>query len=242
MNIFNIPVYYISFNKQETLENSCKKLGFNNVNHFKAIDGRKFVPKTLLEENKITMRAYKDLTKGREEHSGIPSLGAIGCFLSHKALWEKCIKDNIPNILILEEDVNLPNKMNKNLVKNIELVLSKKNGIFISSTLGKDKSFEGSQCYFASIGACKELFKKSNPIDIQVDYYKSFLAENNSINLEGYKFAGQKLHPSSIQGINCFKCYLPKGVLFYILLCGFIFFLIIISIILYKLVNKYKKN
>ena len=50
--------------------------------------------------------------------------------------------------------------MNKNLIKNIELVLSKKNGIFISSTLGKDKSFEGAQCYFASIEHVKNYLKK----------------------------------------------------------------------------------
>ena len=31
MNIFNIPVYYISFNKQEKLENSVKSWGLKTL-------------------------------------------------------------------------------------------------------------------------------------------------------------------------------------------------------------------
>ena len=94
MNIFDFPLYYISFKRNEELENKAKALGFTNINHFQAIDGRKFEPKKLLGDNIITIRSYYDLVDTRTQHSGLPGLGAVGCTMSHNKLWQKCV-DNI---------------------------------------------------------------------------------------------------------------------------------------------------
>ena len=101
----SIPVYYIGFNKNTKLENNLSGIGFKDVNHFKAIDGRKFVVDDLIENNTITIRSYNDLIFGRHEHAGIPSLGAIGCTLSHLSLWKLCVDFNMPYIIICEDDV-----------------------------------------------------------------------------------------------------------------------------------------
>lgn len=97
---------------------------YTNINRFPAIDGHKFTPKELFINNIITIRVYKDLIYGRSEHASIPSLGAIGCFMSHRTLWEKCINDNLPHIIILEDDVKLPDTLsNKVTEKNTKYTI-----------------------------------------------------------------------------------------------------------------------
>ena len=41
IDIYSIPLYYISFKKNTELEKNLVKTGFNNINHFAAVDGRK---------------------------------------------------------------------------------------------------------------------------------------------------------------------------------------------------------
>ena len=48
IDVFNIPLYYISFDKSLTLENMLKTYNFNNINHFPAVDGRKLTLEKLV--------------------------------------------------------------------------------------------------------------------------------------------------------------------------------------------------
>jgi hypothetical protein len=48
MNIYSIPVYYISFGKNLKLEKRLVEQGFTNINHFEAIDGKKLIKKSCL--------------------------------------------------------------------------------------------------------------------------------------------------------------------------------------------------
>ena len=103
-DIFKIPLYYIGFKQNKSLENELIKRGFSNINHFQAIDGRKFTPKKLLKDNIISTRAYHDLKHGRSDNISISSLGAIGCTLSHRELWKLC-SEELPYIIIAEDDL-----------------------------------------------------------------------------------------------------------------------------------------
>ena len=42
MNIYDIPLYYISFNKKQNLENELINTGFKNINYYEGIITRKF--------------------------------------------------------------------------------------------------------------------------------------------------------------------------------------------------------
>ena len=64
MNIFDFPVYYIGFNRNEILEKQANKLGFKNVNHFQAIDGRKFNAQELMENKVTSLKIIKNLCYG----------------------------------------------------------------------------------------------------------------------------------------------------------------------------------
>ena len=51
----------------------------------------------------ISSRTYIDLIYSRHKHSGIPILGAIGCYMSNYNLLKKCVSNNLPYITIVED-------------------------------------------------------------------------------------------------------------------------------------------
>lgn len=246
VDIFKIPLYYISFKQNHPLETSLKKQGFDSVNHFKAIDGRKMDLNKLIEDKLITIRSYNDLVEGREQHSGMPSLGAIGCTMSHFTLWNLCLKKDMPYIIIAEDDLWLPN-ITPEHVKKINNILEKPNSIYVGRNIYKQEKritfFIGLQFYIVSNGAAKELVKQAYPIDVQTDAYIAHLDTVNKINLDGFDIAEQNYHTSSIQEPTCFKCNLATQ---YILKISWfvipIFLLVLLgSILLFKL-RKCKQN
>lgn len=242
LDIYNIPLHYISFNKNQRTENHCKKQGFNNINHFKAIDGEKFNPKKLLTNNTITIRSYNDLVGKRTQHSGLPGLGAIGCLLSHSLLWEKCVNDNTPYMVIVEEDVLFPSIFSEDDIKSINRVLKKSKGVFMGTKIkGNNKDnditdssnieFQGTQFYIITRDACLELLKTCFPIDVQADYYIANVASVDRITLEGYDLSKQNVHVSDIQNV-CIKCMLPDNAIFYIIII--VVFILLLGLCMYK--------
>ena len=230
--IYDIPVYYISFSKQHSLEQNLHDVGFNKIHHFKAIDGRKLCPDKLVSNEQISIRTYNDIKTGRRQHSGIPGMGAIGCTMSHAKLWKKCVDDNLDYIVIAEQDLKL-NTISKSQLNKINKILQKQNSIFVSP-LGKVEkntitNFWGLHFYIASNGACRELIKNVYPIDVQTDAYISHLDTTRRIHVDGFKVGTQKKHVSDIQDM-CIKCMLPHKTHRFVL----IFILIIILLLLYK--------
>jgi hypothetical protein len=228
MNIYNIPVFYISFTKKPELEQQLKDIGFSDINHFLAIDGRKRDIDELNKNNLITIRTYKDLKTKRTQHYGLPSLGAVGCTLSHYELWKKCV-DEYDHIVILEDDVDINRKLTQNELEYINECLQEENGGFISNSSNIDDSFIGTHFYICSKGMCNELVKHAFPIDVQTDFYMDHLSKMDKINVGCKKIFGQKIHPSSIQEL-CIKCILPDNLYYYL------FFITIFIIILILLV------
>lgn len=239
-DFYSIPLWYISFKKNQKLENELSSIGFKNVNFFEAVDGRKLKPDELLKDKIISIRTYNDLTtKQRSDHIGIPGLGAIGCTLSHFNLWKKCVDENLKNIIIVEDDISLHRIKNKDLEKIINIIDDPNKGFISVNSLfphriKKQTTFYGTHFCILSNNICKVLIDNVFPIDVQVDAYISHLNKMNKINIEGYKLFDQKLHLSSIQDF-CIKCRLPSSDIFFILII-----IIIISVIIF-LYYKYKK-
>lgn len=237
MNFFNIPLYYISFTKNAKFENNFKKFGFTNIHHFKAINGKQLKPIDLLQKKLITVRAYDDLTNGRHQHAGIPSLGAIGCALSHYEIWKVCLSNKWSFIIIAESDCFFRKPLTKKNIKDIDNIISKPNGIFVSEKIKANKHFMGAHLYFASFGACKILVDEFFPIDIQVDLFISHMAKISLINLTGYPIIDKIKHKSSIQD-KCVKCFLPNKMYFYIV---FILVLVLVFIVIFLMKICYSK-
>lgn len=231
IDIFSIPLYYIGFKKNSELEKNLTDIGFKEIHHFPAINGRKLNPKQLLKDNIIGPRAYNDLVYGRDQHTGISSLGTIGCTMSHLKLWKLCA-ENLPYIIIAEDDL-VPHELSKNDIENIQKALEKPKGGFISAKFKKgDELLLGLHFYFLTNEAAKQLYKKSTPIDMQTDSFVGNLNNIGDINIDGYNIGHQRIRKSST-GDKCIKCFLPKGPLFYIIVVIGIMLLILLVILLY---------
>jgi GR25 family glycosyltransferase involved in LPS biosynthesis len=240
MDIFNIPLYYISFNPNTDLETNFKKQGFKDINHFSAVNGKLYTPIDLLENDIITIRVYNDLIYGRHQSTGMPTLGGVGCTLSHLSLWNYCVDNDLQYIIITEEDARFNKSLSDYDINNIKKSLNKKNGGFVSSHNFKKNSeyFFGTHFYIITNGCARELVKYALPIDLQTDAYINNLNNRGKIDLEGYQIANQKIHKSNIQNM-CIKCILPKGKMFYI----FIIIVVVIFIISYIIMkNKLTKS
>jgi GR25 family glycosyltransferase involved in LPS biosynthesis len=241
-DIFNIPVYYISFNYEPKLEKNLSEVGFKKITHFKAIDGRKFSLNSLLKEKIISIRSYNDILTIREQHSGMPSLGAIGCTMSHYELWRLCVEKNLPYIAVAESDLHL-NKINPIIQDKIKKILERPNSVFISAHITRKKNthFLGTHFYIISNSACKELIKNAFPIDVQTDAYIAHMDTIKKINLEGFSIGSQKRHTSLIQNW-CIKCLLPTNIWTYILITLLSLTIIVLLIIVYKLLRRCKSK
>ena len=242
MNIFDIPLFYIGFNKKPKLEQYLSTLGFTNINHFKAIDGRKLDPKKLLNDNIIGVRAYNDIIYGRSHHIGISSMGTIGCSLSHSTLWKLCA-DKYDNIIILEDDIKTID-LSPHTIKQIQLSLSQKNGAFISTRSKKDdNTLYGLYFYALTNRAAKMLYENALPIEMQTDSYVGHIEKIGKISIGRKDIAG--LYPvNSTTGdqFTCVKCMLPKGQVFYVCVLIGIIILIILSILFYSKFRKVKSE
>lgn len=243
LDILAIPLYYIGFNKNVEVEYYYQDFGFKDVNHFQAIDGRKMNPLQLLDDGKITIRCYNDVVGGRHQHTGMSSMGGVGCTMSHCALWQLCIDQNLPYITIAEED-NRMTRMEEEDIQKISEYIQKPNGIFISTHIGKtpdsnplwsDKSsfavhFMGLNFYIVSQEACKVLVKYCYPIDVQTDWYIANLASRGKVKVNGYAISYQVGHPSSIQDV-CIKCFVPNKPSHYRYPIIFLLVILLLSII-----------
>ena len=113
----------------------------------------------LYKDNMISARAYDDLEYKRSSHNGIPSLGAIGCSLSHYYIWKKCVENNYPYIIAVEEDVKkMKEKLNDEDLDKINEIFKKPNTVYLSvpnSNL-RGKVF-GTHFVMLDLEACKNL-------------------------------------------------------------------------------------
>tara|TARA_Y100000385_G_scaffold133014_1_gene138186 strand:- start:3414 stop:4166 length:753 start_codon:yes stop_codon:yes gene_type:complete len=241
VNLFDIPVYYISFKLSHTLVKHLLDRGFKDINHFEAIKGHEFRPKDLLDARMITIRTYNDLVSTRTQHSGIPGLGAIGCTMSHHALWNMCVELDLPYMAIAEEDLYL-NPITEREQTEIERVLSRPNSLYLGTIAYNENTkpdlIKGAHFYIVSNAACKALVEEAFPIDVQTDYYLLHMGTNKRVDVEGFELGVQKSKgPSSIQDV-CVKCILPDQTFIYVIVgIGLLIGIALVAILSRKLMK-----
>lgn len=82
---------------------------------WKAIDGRELNEEKLKEMKCDILKEWKDPYSGRNI-----TLGEVGCALSHYKIYEYCVKNNIENAVILEDDVLIPNDFGEKISTILE--------------------------------------------------------------------------------------------------------------------------
>jgi hypothetical protein len=235
LDIRKIPLYYISFDRVDELESQLRQYGFENVNHFPAVDGRKMDLLELRRDGIISARTFNDLlSKQRCDSAALASVSGVGCSLSHLALLQKCVDDDLEYIVVVEDDAVMKRDLTNEIAATIGEMMATPNTVVLGNTgairkvRGKPTFFYGAHFYIASNGACKQLIEDFLPIDIQIDHYLAHMDTIGKINVEQVPLADQKLHLSSTQNL-CFLCKFPRGPAFWI---GFLIVLVAMVIAL----------
>ena len=142
-NHLSTPCYCICLDKPKPENLKSLHHTFEEVNIQKAVNGKL----------QVNIDELHPITRISLEHSNdsfltVPSLGAIGCFLSHRKLWKKCIHLNKP-IIVCEEDVYL----DKTSQIHIRAALARlpKNADFVSLLYARKPTCEFHDEMFQSI-------------------------------------------------------------------------------------------
>lgn len=180
----------------------------------------------------------------------IPSMGGIGCYLSHLECMKKCVSLNKP-VIVIEEDVKFTEKSKSAIINGLQNVpddskyvslmyIRQNKNINYNSTFCKiigDNS--GFQCYLIFPQGAKIILKHALPINTQIDLFVGILLSlypefiGYALNERLYSFSEIFMDNLSTD-IQSFavKKYLPSGNIFYVILLMFI--IILISIIIYQ--------
>ena len=98
----NVPIFIVNLkravDRKKQIQQICKEYNLN-VEFIEAVDG------SLLNKEEIEC-VYSE-TKTIEKIGRSLSKGEIGCALSHLAIYQKMLKENIKQAIIFEDDIVL---------------------------------------------------------------------------------------------------------------------------------------
>ena len=113
-NIKNIDtffdkIYYINLKRRPDRKNHIEEQlnkYTNNYTRFDAYDGQ-ILDLNNLDNNIIHKNNIKDVLSDKKTMGITLTLGAIGCAMSHRSIWEKIANSNYEKVLILEDDIEI---------------------------------------------------------------------------------------------------------------------------------------
>ena len=169
---------------------------------FEAIDGSELTPGEI--QSLLTPRAAYELTVARRYpwgwvHEGIPTSGAVGCYLSHVELWKRAASRTIPT-LILEQDAqpsvsldgllerleSLPRDADLALIGHLKAIrpfsidLSSRKSAWGFHQLHPLQDVFGTHAYIVTPGGAQKLADRSLPINTQLDGFIRILSATDS--------------------------------------------------------------
>lgn len=169
---------------------------------FDAVNGSRLTPDEL--NACLTPRAAYELSAGRRYpfgwvHEGIPSLGAVGCYLSHVELWKRAADRTVPT-LILEQDAepsvsldrildaiaNIPTGVDVALLGHLTLFKPRVIERFSSKLprgyhpVQSTSDVFCTHAYVVTPEGARKLADQALPINAQVDAYVRFLCTPES--------------------------------------------------------------
>jgi len=107
---------------QEKREKMIKKLEGEEYEMTMAIDGKELNKDTLKALDVELLKQWKDPWSGRNI-----TWGEVGCSLSHYNIYKYCVENNIENAVILEDDIDIPEKLSNsldNIIDNLNKEIS----------------------------------------------------------------------------------------------------------------------
>lgn len=196
--MMNIPAVCITLDRQNKSRAvptmaEIRKLGFSHAQFLSGVDAGKMSRAELQRE--VSVRAWQELTHGREVHEAIGAVGAVGCSLAHFKAWEMCVRMNSP-LAVFEDDMQCEPNAAEELVKVMAAAEAQKydilrlywgptrtavkalaaNPLLCTSTL-----LQSSAAYIITPHAARTLLSSARPIEMHVDYYMSCAANYHQL-------------------------------------------------------------
>lgn len=161
----------------------------------KAVDANKIDIEKLKKYNLIGDYGLNTLKKiERTHHHQFNTMGAIGCYMSHIKTWQKILNSNCKYGLIFEDDIEFNNYMTENIIYNYisklpkdwDILLLSKNRVTmynVKDNLYKVKKFICLHSYIVNKNSIRKIIENIIPINQQIDFKLSCLANQNILNI-----------------------------------------------------------
>lgn len=171
----------------------------------KAVDANKIDLKKLERNNLIGEYGLNTLQQEkRTHHHQFNTMGAIGCYISHIKTWQKILKSKCKYGLIFEDDIEFNNYMTEDVIcnyisklpSNWDILLLSKNRVTmykVKNNLYKVKKFICLHSYVVKKTSIPKLIDNITPINQQIDFKLSCLANKGIINVYLYNDLNNKL-------------------------------------------------
>ena len=135
--------------------------------------------------NSLSRKTRAEFKSERKTHPGVHSIGAVGCYLSHLAVWKEFLASDKPYLAVLEDDIaSISDAQIENglqLLESSDIVLlgyvrkpCVENGHVKPWPNGP--GFTASHAYMLTRRAAELLVKHAMPIEMQVDFYLQAIA------------------------------------------------------------------
>jgi GR25 family glycosyltransferase involved in LPS biosynthesis len=199
-----------------------------NVKKFLGVDGKKLNVNT--DKRIATLTRRNIVTKTRRSHEELDSIGGVGCALSHIALWQHMVDNNMEMCLIFEDDALIPadfvEKTNTIIANSMILKDPTQWDIFLlggryddaSKIPGETKlirveAFVLFHAYIITLSTAKQLLKDVFPICAHIDIFVSVWGYLNKIRIVTSPYLNVKQNVKIKTDIqtedNCDICDIP---------------------------------
>lgn len=226
-DLCSVPSVVINLDRdQEKLEKFNRR--FNKLNIFPkrspAVNGKSLSLRDMINEKLVDASVEYTINNGRSNDSQVPSMGAIGCYLSHVGVWQRLIQDPSTDMyMVYEDDCDVDSKdipkINQFVNETIQLfpdwhiIYLGNIDMFLSNLLSHHQQVDslrqkvngmvfGTHSYLINKTGAQKLLTYAFPIVFQIDSYMSFQFMTNQVNAyRPYKqnFTSQLSHSSTIQ-------------------------------------------
>lgn len=180
MNCSTVKTFLINLDKSEKRLENCKK----QFNNFNILFERVSAVNLSLDRDKGLRRFY-NAKKNKYTYYKSLTDGEIGCYLSHRKVWQKIVQENIEYALVLEDDFLL-HKGLEDIDQLLKMVVEPWDLIKLGEIPNKrikqqilaiaDLSLvkfrkipQGTYSYLITIKGAKKMLKHSNPFSRPVD-------------------------------------------------------------------------
>jgi GR25 family glycosyltransferase involved in LPS biosynthesis len=163
---------------------------YPSLKRFNAISVTKEQALTVLDDN-VKEKAFDPWPRNSSEE--IKGTGAVGCYLSHLAVWKEFLASGQEHALILEDDLD-PSQTLK-LLENIEWLITRQEqwdiGLlgWVGTLYDPQKGFIGAHAYIINKYAATMLVDEALPIRKQVDFVMNDLVRDKILKMVHVPFA-----------------------------------------------------